>query len=101
MKGGGIMDLNINFEELNNVGNQVIAKGGEFQDLLNRIKAANNELQSYWQGDDASKYSNAVAQQAESIQKLVNTVNQIGETLLSVSRAYQEVVNDNSGAING
>ena len=95
------MDLNINFGELNSVGTQVGVKGGEFQDLLNKIKAANNELQSYWQGEDASKYSTAVAQQAEDVQQLVNKINEISETLIAIAKAYQEVVDDNASAING
>lgn len=94
------MDLNINFGELNSVGTQVSTKGEEFQSLLNKIKEANNQLQSYWQGDDASKYSNAVAQQAENMQMLVNTINEIGTTLVSIGKAYQDVVEANTSSIN-
>ena len=48
------MDLKINFEETKSVGNSVTQKGSEFQELLNRIKTVNTELQAYWEGSDAS-----------------------------------------------
>ena len=85
------MDLSINFEETISIGNQVIAKAGEFQTLLNNIKAANQQLQASWQGQDASKYSEKVAEQAVTIQKLIETINEIGEYVVSVGKAYQEV----------
>jgi len=95
------MDLNINYEQTISVGNQVTQKGGDFQELLNNIKTVNNELQSYWQGSDASKYSTAVATQAENMQQLVNTINEIGEFLVKVGNAYRDVAEQNAGAING
>lgn len=94
------MDLRINYGETITVGNQVSDKGSEFQELLNRIKSVNAELQSYWEGQDASKYTNAVNDQSEEMQKLVNTINEIGEFLVKVGRAYEEVANSNAGAIN-
>lgn len=95
------MDLRINYEETRNVGNQVSQKGSEFQELLNRIRNVNVELQTYWEGSDASKYSNAVAQQAEEIQRLVDTVNEIGAYLVRVGNAYEEAMNNNMSGING
>lgn len=95
-----MVDLNINFEATTALGNQVITKSSEFQDLLNKVKNINNDLQSYWQGDDSAKYSARVAEQAEVMQQLTNTINEIGEYLLSVSKAYQDFVNENAGAIN-
>ena len=95
------MDLNINYSETISVGNQVTERGNEFQDLLNKIKTVNNELQSYWEGSDASKYSGAVAQQAEVMQQLSNTVDEIGAFLVKVGQAYQEAMENNSSAING
>lgn len=95
------MDLNINYEQTISVGNQVTQKGGDFQELLNKIKSVNNDLQSYWQGSDASKYSTAVATQAENMQQLVNTINEIGSFLVKVGNAYRDVADQNAGAING
>ena len=95
------MDLKINYGELNSVGNQVSAKGGEFTELLSKIKSINSELQSYWEGTDASKYTAAVAQQAETMQKLANTIDEIGLFLVKAGEAYQEACQNNANAING
>lgn len=94
------MDLKINYSETISVGNQVTQKGEEFQDLLNRIKNVNTELQTYWEGSDAFKYSTQVAQQAEYMQQLTNTINEIGGFLVKVGQAYQEVSENNANAIN-
>ena len=93
------MDLKINYGETITVGNQIVNKGNEFQDLLNRIKNINAELQTYWEGQDASKYTTAVNEQAEQMQKLATTINEIGEFLGRVGRAYQEAAESNAGSI--
>lgn len=95
------MDLRINYGELNSVGTQVSAKGGEFNELLTKIRAINSELQSYWEGSDASKYTAAVAQQAETMQKLANAIDEIGTFLVKAGQAYQEACENNANAING
>ena len=93
------MDLRINYGETITTGNQVTEKGNEFQELLNRIKEVNTELQTYWEGSDASKYSNSVATQAEYMQQLANTINEIGTFLVKVGQAYQEAMENNANAI--
>lgn len=95
------MDLNINYAETKTVGEQVALKGGEFQELLNKIKSVNTDLQTYWEGSDSSKYSTAVAQQAEYMQQLTDTINEIGAFLVKVGEAYQEACENNSSAIKG
>lgn len=94
------MELKINFEETIQTGSRVMQKGQEFSELLNKVKSVNNELQTYWQGTDASKYSTAVAEQAEQMQRLSNTINEIGEFLVKVGNAYKEVSETNAGQIN-
>ena len=93
------MDLNINYSETISVGNSVLAKGAEFQDLLNQIKAVNTELQTYWEGSDASKYTNAVAEQAEVMNRLAETINEMGDFVVRVGNAYQEACENNANAI--
>ena len=95
------MDLKINYSETISVGNQVTEKGGEFQDLLNKVKNVNTELQTYWEGSDASKYSTSVAQQAEYMQQITNTINEIGAFLVKVGQAYEEAAENNANAIKG
>ena len=93
--------LKINYSETISVGNQVTEKGGEFQELLNKVKATNSELKTYWEGSDASKYSASVEQQAEYMQQLTDTINEIGGFLVKVGQAYQEACENNANAING
>lgn len=93
------MDLNINYSETISVGNSVSTKGAEFQELLNQIKAVNAELQTYWEGSDASKYTGAVAEQAEVMNRLAETINEIGAFLVKVGNAYQEACENNANAI--
>lgn len=92
--------LRINFAETITTGNQVSTKGSEFQDLLTKIKAVNNELKGYWEGTDASKYSSAVEQQAQVMQDLATTIDEIGTFLVQVGNAYQTASEDNANAIN-
>lgn len=92
--------LRINYSETISVGNQVTEKGEEFQNLLNKIKSTNSELKTYWEGSDASKYSTSVEQQAEYMQQLTNTINEIGGFLVKVGQAYQEACENNANAIN-
>lgn len=92
--------LKINYSETISVGNQVTEKGGEFQELLNKVKATNSELKTYWEGSDASKYSTSVEQQAEYMQQLTDTINEIGGFLVKVGQAYQEACENNANAIN-
>lgn len=93
--------LKINYSETISVGNQVTEKGGEFQELLNKIKTTNSELKAYWEGSDASKYSTAVEQQTEYMQQLSDSINEIGEFLVKVGQAYQEACENNANAIRG
>lgn len=92
--------LRINYSETKSVGNQVSTKASDFQELLNKIKTTNNELKGYWEGSDASKYSSAVEQQAQTMQELANVIDEIGRFLVQVGEAYQAATEDNANAIN-
>lgn len=92
--------LKINYSETMNVGKQVSNKGGEFEQLLSKIKTTNAELQGYWEGSDASKYTEAVGTQAQTMQELADTINEIGSFLVKVGQAYQEACENNASAIN-
>lgn len=91
--------LQINYSETINIGNRVTNKGGEFQQLLNKIKNINTELQGYWEGSDAAKYTTAVGEQAQTMQQLAETINEIGVFLVKVGQAYQEACENNASAI--
>ena len=93
------MNLNINYQETRNTGTSVLNQAGEFKTLLENIKAINNELKDYWQGADATKYSGAVDEQAQYMQKLADTVEEIGGFLIKVGDAYEQAMQQNSDAI--
>ena len=93
------MDLRINYQETKSTGRQVTSKGEEFSTLLRQITSINNELQSYWEGQDASKYSNSVNEQAQTMQKLAEKIDEIGAFLVKVGEAYEQAASDNASAI--
>ncbi len=92
-------DLNIDYTQTRNLGNNVISKGGEFATLLGNIKSINENLRNYWKGKDAEKYTNAVLQQSQVMDKLNTTINEIGEFLINVANIYEEVSNTNQQGI--
>ena len=63
------MDLKVDYARMRDLGNQVVEQAGEFQTDLNSIKNVNSQLASYWEGQDASKYSTAVSAQVSEMQK--------------------------------
>lgn len=93
-------DLKINYQEAKNLGNNVSSKAEEFGSLLAKINTANDELKNYWQGSDASKYSDKVAEEAQVMSKLNTTLADIGTFLVNVGNAYEKVSQDNQSAIN-
>lgn len=97
MNGG----LKINYSEIASLSKSVLADGEAFKDQLDSIKKTNSELETYWQGQDASKYTSAVETQAKEMQKLADTINEIGEFLKSVGDKYQAVMQENASAIKG
>lgn len=93
------MNLKVNFDELKSVSANVGHKGEEMQELLTRINQINSELKTEWEGQDASKYSAAVEEQAKTVQKLINTINEISRFLAKASDTYRQVMEDNANAI--
>ncbi len=94
------MDLNINYEETRTTGSQISNKGQEFRELLNKIMNINNQLKDAWQGSDAMKYSNAITEQSQYMQKLSDTIEELGQTVVRIATAYEQACQDNEGAIN-
>ena len=95
------MNLKIDFNETITVGNNVATKASEFQDLLNKIKAINEELSASWEGTDASKYTGAVAEQSVNMEKLTATMEEIGAFLVKVGNAYKSAMEQNANDIIG
>ncbi len=93
-------DLRVNFDSLNEVSGKVASKGEEFEELLTTIKNCNEELRSAWEGTDQVAYTDAVARQAEVMQKLVDAISEISLFLDNVNRVYQDAQEENRSAIN-
>lgn len=91
--------LRVNYDLTINLGNQVNGKAAEFQQLLNRIISINSELNSYWEGTDNLKYTQSVAQQAEVMKQLQETIDEIGDFLVRTGNAYKEAMEANASAI--
>ena len=92
--------LRVNYTELSNLGSQVLSRGEEFQSLLSKVKTTNEELKTFWEGEDANAYTTAVSEQAVTMQKLADTIEEIGNFLKSAANAYREAMESNKGAIN-
>lgn len=93
------MDLKINYEETIQVGNRVDEQAQKFKELLSKIETVNSELKTAWEGSDASKYTDAVSEQAVTMKKLGETMTELGGFLVKVGNAYKEAMEANRDAI--
>ncbi len=94
------MNLAINYDETRNVGNQLITKSEDLNNLLNNINNINEQISQSWAGNDASKYFSTVNEQAQYMRQLANTISEIGNYLIRVSNAYQNASDSNANSIN-
>ncbi len=94
------MNLNVNFEELRNLGNQVISKAELFDAYVRDINTSNNEIATVWSGQDANKYIGAVNEQAQYMAQLASTIGEIGRYLIKVGNAYEDTSVNNANSIN-
>lgn len=89
------MDLKIDYQATKSTGNQVQSYANEFNTLLNDIKGLNEQLKSSWKGDDADSYTGAITEQAQVMDKLKNSIDEIGKFLVSVGNAYEQAMEEN------
>lgn len=94
-----MQSININYDETTSVANQIVAKGTEFTELLNRIKNANSNLKTYWEGTDASKYATAVETQTVTMQRLSEVIEDTGNFIKKAAEAYREAMETNASGI--
>ena len=95
--GGAYMNINIDFQATRNLGEEIKEKAGEFQTVLNNIINSNEQLKSAWEGTDANFYTKEVEEQAKIMQELYKTINKMGEFLVEVGNAYENVSKSNAG----
>ena len=89
------MDLNINYQETRNTGNQVKSQADQFGSLLGEIQSANDELKNCWKGADAQSYTQKIDEQAQIMKKLQATIDEIGVFLVKVGDAYEDAMESN------
>ena len=94
------MNLSINYDETRNVGNQLISKTSEFDQLISNVNTINSQISECWSGDDANKYFATVNEQMQYLRQLSATIYEIGNYLIKVSNAYQNVSQNNMNSIN-
>lgn len=94
------MNLNINYDETRNIGNQLISKTSDFDQLISSINTINSQIVECWRGADADKYFATVNEQMQYMRQLSQTIYEIGNYLIKVSNAYQSVSQNNANSIN-
>ncbi|MBR3117102.1 MAG: WXG100 family type VII secretion target [Bacilli bacterium] len=94
------MDLSIDYMKTRQLGNEILAKGNEFSDVLNKITSENDNLKNFWQGSDAEKYTGAVSKEIESMKVLQKAINEMGQFLIDAANAYERVNETNQSGIN-
>ncbi len=87
--------LNIDFQATKTAGGNVQSKAAEFKTLLNQIQSLNDSLRNSWKGADAESYTKKISEQAQVMQRLQATIDEVGAYLIKVSKAYEQAMNDN------
>ena len=95
-----VMDLSIDYNETRKLGNSILEKGSDFNDVLTKINGENDNLRNYWKGSDADKYTGAVAAEIENMKVLYQAINEMGEFLIQAADAYEKVNEANQDGIN-
>ena len=60
-----------------------------------KINTENNNLRTYWQGEDAKKYIDAVSSEIENMKSLRASIDEIGQYLIDAAKAYERVNESN------
>lgn len=89
------MDLKINYQVTRDAGGAVQNYAGEFKSLLGQIQTLNNNLKQSWQGADAESYTRKIEEQAQVMNKLQQSIQEIGEFLVRVGDAYERAMEEN------
>ena len=93
------MDLSIDYGKTRQLGNDILEKGKEFNEVLNKVNSENDNLRNYWKGADAEKYTGAVAVEIQNMRVLYQAINEMGEFLIQAANAYEQVNEANQDGI--
>lgn len=87
--------LNIDYEQTRTAGRNIQSSAGDFKSVLGDIQNLNDSLKSSWKGADADSYTGKIAEQAQVMNKLQQTIQEIGEYLVEVGNAYEKAMEEN------
>lgn len=93
------MDLSIDYGKTRQLGEDILEKGRDFNDILNKVNSENENLRNYWKGADAEKYTGAVAVEIQNMRVLYQAINEMGEFLIQAANAYEQVNEGNQEGI--
>lgn len=88
--------LNIDYEQTRATGRNIQSSAGDFKSLLGDIQNLNDSLKSCWKGADADSYTGKISEQAQIMNKLQTTIQEIGEYLVEVGNAYEKAMQENT-----
>ena len=83
--------LNINYDEVINLGSQIFNKGDEFGEIVEKINGVLNELSTCWQGEDANRVLNNLSDECKEMKQYALCINEIGLLLQKVANRYQSI----------
>lgn len=88
--------LNVDYEKTRATGRNIQNYAGDFKTLLGEIQNLNDNLKNCWTGDDATKYTGTISEQAQVMNKLQVTIQEMGEYLVTVGNEYEKAMQDNT-----
>lgn len=88
--------LNVDYEKTRATGRNIQNYAGDFKTLLREIQNLNDNLKNCWTGDDATKYTGTISEQAQVMNKLQVTIQEMGEYLVTVGNEYEKAMQDNT-----
>lgn len=91
-----MISLNVDYEKTRTTGRNIQNYAGDFKTLLGEIQNLNDNLKNCWTGDDATKYTGTISEQAQVMNKLQVTIQEMGEYLVTVGNEYEKAMQDNT-----
>ncbi len=88
--------LNVDYEKTRATGRNIQNYAGDFKTLLGEIQNLNDNLKNCWTGNDATKYTGTISEQAQVMNKLQVTIQEMGEYLVTVGNEYEKAMQDNT-----
>ena len=82
------------------VANSIIQQKEELKSLLSQIRGYCEELPTYWEGEDATKYLNDMDQQVKSMDRLAETIESTANFMIEMSNKIEAREAEHASLIN-